>query len=144
MNYKEVIWKELRIWQRAYPEEAELLKRFAMKLKLEIQLQTDLDAQTNYVDNDEAFLRECKRFGVNIYPKNETPSDKTSKDMSDTILDGQTENKVVDMTAQQDKPRENVHLDLCKEHNYPVNENGFCDFGKHFPINIRKSKVKSK
>ena len=43
MNYKEVIRTELIYWQNAYPDQKELLEKFANKIKLEIEMQTELD-----------------------------------------------------------------------------------------------------
>ena len=39
MNWKQIIWNELRIWQTAYPSQRKLLENFATKIKLEIELQ---------------------------------------------------------------------------------------------------------
>ena len=38
-NYKQIIWDELRIWKKAYPRQAKLLEKFAIKIKLELELQ---------------------------------------------------------------------------------------------------------
>ncbi len=39
---KQVIQKELKIWQEAYPEWKQMLKKFADKILVEIRLQRDL------------------------------------------------------------------------------------------------------
>jgi len=36
---KKIIKKELKYWQEAYPEQSNLLERFAMKIYLELSLQ---------------------------------------------------------------------------------------------------------
>ena len=38
-NYKQIIWDELKIWKTAYPRQAKLLEKFAIKIKLELELQ---------------------------------------------------------------------------------------------------------
>jgi len=35
---KEIIVKELKIWKSAYPEQSELLEKFANKIRLELEL----------------------------------------------------------------------------------------------------------
>jgi hypothetical protein len=38
MNYKQIIQRELDVFTKAYPENRKLLKKFANKIKLEIEL----------------------------------------------------------------------------------------------------------
>jgi len=41
MNYKQIIERELQIWCDGYPENRRLLKKFADKIKLELELNKD-------------------------------------------------------------------------------------------------------
>lgn len=77
---------------------------------------------------------------LSCFIKNKTPSTQPCTEGLRPMSERSRAVSVQDKTreARKSKKKDIFYLTLCKEHNYPLNENGFCLIGNDFPIEIKQ------